>query len=212
MPSLSTHDVGTRSFEGRRYNEDINAAQLAMFNLMMPLEEYNDKQIKQKHAPYKPRLVMCLGNHEDRITRAANRDAKLTGLISLDDLGYEAFGWEVHPFLEVVIIEGVAFSHYFISGVKGLPVATAQLQLNKMHMSCIAGHQQGKQIATGRRADGKLLTSIISGSCYAHDEDYMGKQGNKHWRGFVVLHEVQDGSFDEMFVSLNYIKRKYEPK
>jgi hypothetical protein len=180
-----------------------------MDTLMLPLRTYNVNLIKNKHKMYIPRLVMSLGNHEDRITRAANQDAKLAGLISVNDLGYCGYGWEVHPFLEVVIIEGVAFSHYFISGVKGLPIATAQLQLNKMHMSCIAGHQQGKQIATGRRADGRLLTSIISGSCYEHYEDYMGVQGNKHWRGFVVLHEVSDGSFDEMFVSLAYLRRKY---
>ena len=209
MSSLSTFDRGTRVFEGLRYTSDIGAAQQAMMTLMQPLEDYNHKQLKAKHAPYRPKQIMLYGNHEDRIDRAANRDAKLTGLISLNDLAYEAWGWECHPFLEVVVIEGVAFSHYFISGVKGLPIATATLQLNKMHMSCVAGHQQGKQIATGRRADGKLLTSIISGSCYEHYEDYMGQQGNKHWRGCFMLHQVDQGSFDEMFVSLSYLKDKY---
>lgn len=209
MQSLSTHDRGTIQFEGRRYVEDIAAGTTAMKHLLTPLHEYNDQQIKNKKAQYNPRMVMCLGNHEDRITRAANHDPKLEGLISLEDLGYKGYGWEVHSFLEVVIIEGVAFSHYFISGVKGLPISTAQLQLNKMHMSCIAGHQQGKQIATGRRADGQLLTSIISGSCYEHDEQYMGIQGNKHWRGCFMMHQVENGSFDEMFISLDYLRKRY---
>lgn len=209
MQSLSTHDTGTKAFEGMRYTKDIEAAHEAMGKLVGPLEEHNKRQIKNKKALYKPRMVMLYGNHEDRITRTANHDAKLSGLIDVYDLAYEAYGWEVHPFLEVVIIEGIAFSHYFISGVKGLPIATAQLQLNKMHMSCVAGHQQGKQIATGRRADGQLLTSIISGSCYEHDEPYMGIQGNKHWRGLIMLHEVSNGSFDEMFVSLSYLRKRY---
>lgn len=209
MQSLSTHDVGTKDFEGRRYTADCMAAMDAMDALMRPLWEYNAQQIKNHKERYHPRLVMLYGNHEDRITRAANRDAKLDGLICLEDLAYEAHGWEVHPFLEVVIIEGVAFSHYFVSGVKGLPIATAALQLNKVHMSCVAGHQQGKQIATGRRADGALLTSIISGSCYEHDEAYMGKQGNKHWRGCFMMHQVANGSFDEMFISLDYLRSKY---
>ena len=73
-------------------------------------------------------------------------------------------------------------------------------------MSCIAGHQQGLQIHMAQRADGKRLTSIIAGSCYEHDEDYLGPQGNQHWRGCLMLHNVNDGEFDHMPVSLDYIK------
>ena len=76
-------------------------------------------------------------------------------------------------------------------------------------MSAIAGHQQGLQIATGSRADGTRLQSIIAGSFYEHEEDYLGPQGNQHWRGFLMLHEVEDGSFDLMPVSLKYVKGKY---
>jgi hypothetical protein len=76
-------------------------------------------------------------------------------------------------------------------------------------MSCFAGHQQGKQIVYGYRADGSTITSIISGSCYEHDENYLGPQGNKHWRGFWMLHDCKDGGFDEMPVSLSFINRRY---
>ena len=53
------------------------------------------------------------------------------------------------------------------------------------------------------------MTAIIAGSCYEHDEGYMGPQGNEHWRGFYMLHEVKDGAFDEMAVSLNYLRERY---
>ncbi len=43
-----------------------------------------------------------------------------------------------------------------------------------------------------------------------YDEDYLGSQGNKYWRGIWMLHEVNNGSFDEMPVSLNYLRKKYE--
>jgi len=76
-------------------------------------------------------------------------------------------------------------------------------------MSCVQGHQQGLQIATGYKADGGLLTSVIAGSCYEHIEDYMSSQGNRHWRGFLVLHDVNDGEFYLMPVSLNYLNKKY---
>lgn len=209
MPSLSSYDVGKKAFEGRRYKLDIEAAHQGMEALLAPIRAYNSKMRRTKHQQYVPRYVLTRGNHEDRISRAVNGDAKLDGTIGLDDLQYKEYGWEVYPFLEPVIISGVAFCHYFTTGVAGRPATSAQLQLAKKHMSCVAGHQQGLQIATGHRADGKRLTSIIAGSCYEHDEDYMGPQGNKHWRGILMLHEVVDGEFDAMPVSLKYLRKKY---
>jgi len=209
MPSLSSYDVGKKSFEGRRYTSDIQAVHGAMEALLGPLKDYNKKMRRTRHAQYLPRLVLTLGNHENRIDRAINNDAKLEGLISIRDLGYESAGWTVIPFLGVVVINGVAYSHYFVTGVAGRPASSASAQLNKKHQSCIAGHQQGLQIATGNHADGRMITSIIAGSCYEHDEDYLGPQGNRHWRGILVLHEVKDGEFDLMPVSLEFLKRKY---
>lgn len=209
MESLSSYDVGKKSFEGRRYVKDIDAAHEAMNRLLLPLELFNAKAIKNKEKQYHPRLVMTLGNHENRINKAVNNDSKLDGVLSIDDLGYASFGWEVHDFLDVVIIDGVAYSHYFVTGVAGRPASSAAAQLRKTNMSCVAGHQQGLQIATASRADGARLTSIIAGSCYTHTEDYLGPQGNEHWRGFLVLHAVNNGQFDLMPVSLDYLHRKY---
>jgi hypothetical protein len=209
MPSLSSYDVGTKSFEGRRYKTDIQAALDGMETLMAPIREYNQRAKRNHRERYSPQLVLTLGNHEQRIKKATNSDPKLDGTLGLHDLQYEDFGWKVYPFLEVVVIDGIAYSHYFTTGVMGRPCTTAAAQLTKKHMSCIAGHQQGLQIATGHRADGKRLTSIIAGSCYTHNEDYMGPQGNKHWRGCLMLHEVNDGEFDLMPISLDYLRKKY---
>ena len=60
------------------------------------------------------------------------------------------------------------------------------------------------------KANGQQLTSIIAGSRYEHNEDYMSSQGNKHWRGFLMLHDVHDGEFDIMPVSLKYINKRYD--
>jgi hypothetical protein len=207
MESLSTYDRGLKSFEGRSYQKDIWAAREAMDALLTPIYEYNKRAKQNKNKQYKPRMVLTLGNHENRINRAINEDRKLDGLISTDDLPYQ--DWEVFPFLEVVVIEGIAFSHYFTSGAMGRPICTAQALLTKQHMSCVAGHQQGRQIAFGKRADGKGMTSLIIGSCYEHDEDYLGSQGNIHWRGLYLLHGCKDGEFDECAVPLSYIKEHY---
>lgn len=210
MPSLSSYDVGKRQYEGRRYNADVISVVEAMASLMRPIAELQISQKKNKKKVYSPRMVMTLGNHENRINRAVDNDPKIEGLISVKDLGYEEFGWEVYPFLDVVVIDDIAYSHYFPTGVAGRPATTANAQLSKKHMSCVAGHQQGLQIATAHRADGRRLTSIIAGSCYEHDEDYLGPQGNKHWRGCLMFHEVNQGQFDLMPISLDYLNKRYE--
>lgn len=209
MPSLSTYDVGKRSFEGKRYVKDIEASKQAMDALLSPMWAFNARAKKNKEKLYRPSMVMTLGNHENRINRAVESDPKLDGVLSVNDLCYTGYGWDVIPFLDVAVVDGIAYSHYFVSGLMGRPVTSAAACLAKKHQSCIQGHQQGLQIATGYKADGALLTSVIAGSCYEHNEDYMSTQGNNHWRGFLVLHDVQDGEFDLMPVSLNYINKRY---
>lgn len=208
MPSLSSYDVGKKAFEGRRYRNDVDAAKEGMNRLFAPIDAYNARQRRNGKKQYLPEYHLTLGNHENRINRAVNDDPKLEGVLSIADLDYEK-RWKVYPFLDVLLLDGVAYSHYFVTGIAGRPASSARAQLLKTHQSAIAGHQQGLQIATGHKADGSLITNIIAGSFYEHDEDYMSSQGNKHWRGFLVLHEVQNGEFDLMPVSLNYLNKKY---
>ena len=212
MPSLSSHDkVGSKYFEGLRYKKDVEAAKEAMKALLAPLRELQDTQKRTKHKVYKPRMVMLLGNHENRIDRAINNSPMLEGLISTENLGYQK-DWEVHPFLSPVFIEGVGFNHFWPVGAMGRPAASPAAIISKLHMSCVAGHQQGKQVAYGKRADGKSVISIIAGSYYLHDEAYMDKLSNRHWRGLVILNDVKDGSFDELFLSIEYLERKFNEK
>jgi hypothetical protein len=210
MPSLSSHDkAGSKSMEGKRYKQDISAAQIGMSMLMEPIKDEQNRLKRNKEKQWKPRLVLTLGNHEHRIERAIQNDPKLEGLISVSDLQYEKFGWEVYDFLKPVTINGVVFCHYLTSGVMGRPCTSAKALLSKHHQSCVVGHQQGRDIAYGHRADGTEMTALIAGSCYMHDENYLNYQTNNHWRGIYMLHEVNDGAFDEMAVSLQYLKEQY---
>jgi hypothetical protein len=456
MPSLSSYDVGKKSFEGRRYTKDIDAAHKAMQLFLSPIRQEQARLKRNKEKSWNPRMIMVLGNHENRINKAINNDSKLEGLISVKDLGYEDYGWEVIPYLEPIVVDGVAYCleenhkvltkdlqyvklkniqvgdellafeednqesncgrkyktsivtkkritpaavykvvlsngkvftvtsdhrwlvrntrggtgwkhthelkpsdiipryfdewetvntkdagylagifdgegyiskpntkqggiqigfgqndglvlnksldiikklnfktleyysrdcrqikiggtsadkikflgsirpirliekfkpemlgrmqtiensyvasvtyqeeaaniveietttstlivdgyahhncHYFVSGVLGRAVTSARMLLTKHHMSCVAGHQQGRDIAYSQRADGKRMTGIISGSFYQHDEEYLTAQNNEHWRGIWFAHEVSDGAFDEMPLSMEYLKSKY---
>lgn len=203
MPSLSSYDIGKKCYEGRTLVKDVMAVRAAMKRLMTPIKH------EQTVSGYSPRLVMTLGNHEDRILREIENNRKLEGLISTASLDYEKWGWEIYPFKQPVVIGGVAFAHYLVSGVKGLPISTARAILTKRHQSSVVGHLQGRDVAYASRADGVRMAAIIAGSFYSHDEEYLGPQNNDHWRGMVALHEVRDGEFDEMFVSLDYLVNKY---
>jgi hypothetical protein len=209
MPSLSSYDVGKKSFEGRTYREDILAANDALQRLMAPIEAEIKRREVFHRVRWNLRKIVTLGNHEDRINRAIEEDRKLDGLISTDDIFFKQFGFEVYPFLQPVTVDGVVYCHYFSSGVMGRPITTARSLLTKLHQSCFAGHQQDRDIAYGRRADGSRITGIIAGSCYLHDEGYLNPQTNSVWRGLYVLHEVNNGSFDEMPVSLGFLRERY---
>lgn len=209
MPSLSSYDAGKKSFEGRRYRDDVRATHTAMETLLAPIVAYNEQAIRNKKRRYTPRMIMTLGNHEDRINRAINDDAKLDGTIGIEDLRYEEYGWEVYPYLETVLVDGVAYSHYFASGVKNLPIVSARNLVIKKHMSCVQGHNQKMEIYNEYRADGKMLTGLFAGCCYLHNEDYLGPQGNNYFRGIHMLYEVNDGQFQTHSITLDYLlKRK----
>lgn len=209
MPSLSSYDRGKKSFEGRRYLADIQAAKDAMESLLEPLVSFNERARRNKEKRYYPRMVLTLGNHEERIVRATELQPELEGVLDLAHLEYEDAGWEVYPFLEVVHIDGVAYSHYFTSGVLGRPVTSARALLSKKHQSCIMGHVQTMDVATDYRADGTPITGLFAGCCYEHNEDYLSPQGNAHFRGIHMLYEVDNGSFFHHPISLTYLNKKY---
>ena len=210
MPSLSSYDVGKKAFEGKRYKDDVAYSKKAMSLLFKPIKRLQTYQASKHKKQYDPRLILTLGNHEHRINRAINNDAaKLDGVISIADLGYENFGWEVFPFLETVLVDGIVYSHYFVTGTMGRPVTSPAALISKKHMSCVMGHHQQRGVAYATRADGKEIKGIFAGSCYTHDEDYLGPQGNKVWRGIWMFNEVNDGQFDELQVSLSYLQKRY---
>lgn len=204
MPSLSTYDKGKKSAEGKRYAEDIRATKLAMETLMAPIKK------KMRETGWAPKLVLTLGNHEHRISRAADLAPEFFGHISVDDLGYEDHGWMVYPFLEVVKIDGVCYSHYFTTGAMGRPSGSARQLLTKKHCSCVQGHIQKDEQSYDYTADGKLITVLFVGTNYEHDEDYLTSQGNYYFRGIWVLHEVNDGAFNPVKVPLSYTNKKFK--
>ena len=193
LSSLSSYNLPGEK-EGLRYKKDVESVHAALGKLTKPFKSW------------RPRQILTLGNHENRINRAVNENPMLKGTISLADLRYEEFGFEVIPFLKVKTIAGVQFSHYFTSGVMGRPCSSAQSLLRVRQGSAVMGHVQSFEMAVHPRTQ---QTAIFAGVTYTHNEPYLGPQGNHCKRQILMLHEVRGGRFDLMAVSLDYLKKEY---
>jgi len=214
MASLSSFDrPGSKKIEGKRYLEDIEAGNDAMDRLMKPLQRYNRQQVANRKKQYKPHLVFCMGNHENRINRATEADARIDGLMTTEQFNLREHGWDVRQFLEVANLDGVNYSHYFVnpSGLTGHPIGgTIDNKLRHLGCSFTMGHQQQLQYGIKYTAEGRALHGLVAGSFYQHDEDYLGPQKNKeHWRGCIMKHEVADGEYNPLFISMKYLLERY---
>lgn len=206
MPSLSSYDEGKRCMVGRSYDVDVDAGNKAFALLTSALDKYNEG----RKRPWKPQLHFLMGNHEDRITRAAELvsnqfNPKLSDLLTP--------GWNRHPFLEVLKLDGVSYSHYFYNPNTGRPLGGENLhtRLKTVGRSFTMGHQQGLNYAVRCVGDDRHH-GLVVGSTYLHQEKYLGPQVESYWRGIVVCHQVENGAYDPMFVSLDYLCRRYEGK
>jgi hypothetical protein len=211
MQSLSSYDKKTKRAEGTRYQLDIDAGIEGMEALIDPITRLQRKQRRRKGKVYNPEMHFLLGNHEERIMRHVNASPELSGKLSYADLELERFGWTVHDFTEVVNLDGVSYSHYFYNPNTGRPLGgVAHTRLKNVGFSFTMGHQQGKDQAERYLSNGQVHRALIVGSFYPHDEHYKGPQGNEHWRGCIMKHEVANGNYDIMEVSLNYLMENYK--
>jgi hypothetical protein len=207
MHSLSTHDApGSEHMENARYWDDVNAGNAAFARLCRPMQKVMAREKGRKK--WKPRCVFTFGNHEHRITRAVAKEPRLTGAYSLTHLNTQHF--ERHGFLEIVNIDGLAYSHYFANILSGRPIGgTIPNRLNKIGRSFVCGHEQGMQYGMVQYPGSIRRHGLVAGSFYSHHESYRGAQGRDEWRGIVVMNEVQNGDYCVMPLTLDYLKRAF---
>lgn len=215
MPSLFAFDnprtKGTIDFYEANYGSDLEAGREAFARLHTPIQREIYNSTRRKGDDWNPRLVFLFGNHEHRAAKVLRNDPRLKGAIGVND--YELpRGWESHPFLEIVEIDGILYCHYFVnqqSLMKNPLSGSIDNRLNKIKQSFTQGHQQTKMYGSQFLATGREIHGLVVGAFYSHDEEYLGPQGNHYWRGVVVKHEVREGQYDPMFVSLDYLIRKW---
>lgn len=210
MESLSSYS-SNKDMEGRRILADLKAGKDAMQALLDPIHVYNEQKRKWKEKTYRPQMHFCLGNHEARLERYIDNNPSLQGVMSYPEaFELEEYGFTVHDFKKPVIIGGIAFAHYFYNPMSGRPYGgKCHAKLNNIKTSFVMGHQQGFDVATTTGNDGKRYWGIVAGSFYTHEEGYIGPQANDHWRGLVMLHDVNDGDCEIMTVGMKHLLDKY---
>jgi len=210
MASLSSYDFGTMAAHGKAYQQDINAGLEGMHALMTPINEYNQKQKRNGKKQYKPDMHFLIGNHEERIQRYVQQHPEMYDKIGYHDFQLETFGWEVHDFLQPVVLDGVHYAHYFYNPNSGRPYGgMCSTRLKNIGFSFTMGHQQGKDQAERYLSNGQAHRALVVGSFYQHDELYKGYQGNHHWRGCIYKHEVENGNYDIMELSIKYLMEEW---
>jgi hypothetical protein len=200
--SLSSY-ASAREKEGQRLIQDIEVANKA------------DDVLFESMGGFRPKTMhKLMGNHEHRLERFLDEHPVLEGAVSMDMLGHNERGWKFVPYMygspQAVELDGIWYAHYFANVNTGRPIGgTATYKLAAIGAPFVQGHVQGYDIGTKQYATGRTIRGIVSGSCYLHDEEFKG-MANNHWRGAVVLNEVENGVFSEMPLTMDYLCRKYE--
>lgn len=216
MPSLCHYDKGKRGFEGKRYKNDIECLKDATGRIEKYIEAYNAQCKRNKKKGYHPRKVFCVVNHENRINRAIEDNAVLDGTISLDDLGLKEKGWEIVPYLTPIDIDGISYSHTFVSGVMGRPISSkypAHKLLELGHISATMDHSHVRSYAESVGFDGRRRIGVVTGAFIDYFADYAGPQVNPLWWSGVLLKKgVKNGVYDHEWLSLEFLKNRYGKK
>lgn len=207
MPSLSSYDKGTRGFEGRRYRHDINVVHDAQYRFFDRIKRRKKKQ---------PTFWMLEGNHEYRIERAINADAVLHGTIGFEDLEYENFGWNVVRYNGaspgVLELDGIAYAHFFTSGVMGRPIGgihPAYQLIHKQYQSTTQGHIHTTDYCVRTNALGRHIQAMVVGCYIDYWCGWAGEANKLWWKGVVFKEDVNNGNYDPAWISLDAIRRDY---
>jgi len=202
MESLSSYDMGKKSYEGRRYKRDLEAAWDAREKFIAPIRRSLNPSRSSGKRKGNVSFYALGGNHfEGRILRVIEATPLLDGTISVEDGRHKEFGWEYVPFLEPLTVNGVTYVHYWQGRGTGQPIASgkapARTLLREKHCSTVVGHNHISDVASEITASGDRIWGVSAGCALdpSQIENY-AKQNNKDWyRCINVFRDVHNGDF-----------------
>lgn len=208
MPSLCSYDKGTKSFEGRRYKDDINAY------LDFQDKLWSTVRSSKKRLP--KNRVRIIGNHEQRIERAINIQPTLEGVIGYSDLQLDRYYTNVVGYVGgtpgTIELDGILYAHYLTSGVAGRPISGEHLAytlLTKKFQSCTVGHNHTLDYCIRTNGRGEKIMGLCAGVFNERHMTWAGEM-NKMWtRGVAIKRNVYNGVYDLEWVSYDRLRKEF---
>ena len=140
------------------------------------LLDYNKMRRTMKKALYRPKKILCLGNHDIR------QDST-----DIADL-FTDYGWDVYDYLQPVQIEGVSFAHCMSKGLSGYMCTTAQELLENWHSNIVVGHGHHRDFAESYSlAINEQIVALKSPVFNLNEPEWAGQSCNKWSRGFTEI-------------------------
>lgn len=214
LPSLCSYDKGKKShIVKKNLKEDMEVGHKSEEILFGPIVKYNNTRARWKKKKYNPLIVKCIGNHEFRLARMLEYDPQWEGFVSMDDFRTRQDVQEhVIDYLDFDVVDGVGYSHFFVSGVQGRPASSARAMISKKGMSCTMGHVHTLDYAVMKKPTGEIIRGVFCGSF--HDRDHKSFAGaqvdNVWWNGVIYKHNVINGDYDVEEVSVERLERIYD--
>ncbi len=207
MSSLSSYDKGKRSFHGKSYKKDLDSHLEFQERLWEPVRR------QKKKLPFR---FVLEGNHENRIERALDLSPEMQGVIGFSDFQFDRYYDEVIRYdgglPGIYKRDGILFAHFFPTGVSGRPIGgerPAHMLLSKNGMSSIAAHSHTLDFATRRTVADETLNGLVVGCYQDYTNDWAGPIG-KFWQaGVAVLRNVENGTYDFQWISLEALRKEY---
>lgn len=213
MGSLCSYDQGKKNFVFQNLKDDIEKGHEMEALVFKPVMDLNRRLLKGKKKGYSPIFIKCLGNHEARVDRLLQYEPRWEGTVSMDDFKTRVEGLnEVYvDFLDNAVIDNIAYSHYFVSGVQGRPASSARALLAKTGMSATMGHTHTLDGFDVTSPLGNRRRALVCGSFHDKDhEGFAGPQVDQIWyNGLIYKHNVLNGDYDREEISIERLEQLY---
>lgn len=207
MPSMSGYDKGKKSFQGRSFRRDLDAGLDFDERMWHPIRNAKRKL---------PFSVFLEGNHENRLKKMLDLQPELEGTVGFEDFGLNRNYDEIVEYEGntpgIIQVDGVNYSHFFVSGVMGRPVGgehPAHALLTKQFASCTCGHIHVTDFATRTDPHGNRINALVAGVFQDYNSAWAGEVNKLWWRGVIIKRNVEAGNYDPQWVSIEALKKEY---
>ena len=147
---------------------------------------------------WKPKQLMTMGNHEDRLRQFENNNPESHGTFTtqLEEM-FAQFGWRTAPYGELRYVNGVGFTHHPTNGMgRAFGGKTGQQRAaNEMTCSLVSGHTHQWKFTSVPKIGPSGGLDLMEAGCamlWGEVEHYAIMNPTDWWWGLTII-DVVDG-------------------